>query len=162
MEPGNATEASGLVIHIINELIAHDYLEDGVWECHKSLQPNQLMDNSLRNHFVLNAEIEDEIVGTIEIRNNNHISLFCVEKEYRRRGIGRELLRRALEICLKNDPILSEVTVNSLPGTVYIYESLGFLPKIPEWMQGDIPYAPMLLDVSKVNTLQPVPGRIHH
>lgn len=162
MELVKSTETPDLVIHIINELITHDYLEDGVWACLKSLQDKQIMGNSLIHHFVLTAETEDEIVGTIEIRNNNHISLFCVEKEYRRRGIGRELLRRALEVCVENDPRLSEVTVNSLPRAVCIYERLGFLPKIPELVQGGIPYTPMLLEISKVNTLQPIPGIFHH
>jgi predicted GNAT family N-acyltransferase len=85
-----------------------------------------------------------------------------VEKEYRRRGIGRTLLRRALEICMENNPNLSEVTVNSLPGAVYIYEKLGFHSEIPEHMQINIPYTPMHLDVSKVNTLRTVTGRSHH
>ncbi len=162
MEPGDAPETPGLIIHMINELIAHDYLEDGVWGCLKRLQTNQLVDNSLIHHFVLTAEIEGEIVGTVEIRNTNHISVFCVEKEFRRRGIGRELLRIAVEICVKNTPNLSKITVNSLPNTVHIYARLGFLPNIPEGMQGDIPYTPMLLDLTKVNPLQPVPSRSHN
>jgi GNAT superfamily N-acetyltransferase len=162
MEPAKATEASDLVIHIISELVIHDYLEDGVWECLRSLQQKHLMGNSLIHHFVLTAEIEDELVGTIEIRENNHISLFCVEKEYRRRGIGRILLRRALEICVKNNPGLSEVTVNSLPGTVHIYERLGFHQESPEWMKGYTSYTPMHLDVSKVNMVQTIHNRSHH
>lgn len=162
MEPAKATEASDLVIHIINELVIHDYLEDGVWECLKSLQQKHIMSNSLIHHFVLTAEIEDDLVGTIEIRENNHISLFCVEKEYRRRGIGRILLRRALEICVKNNPGLSEITVNSLPGSVHIYERLGFHAERPEWMQSDMSYTPMHLDVSKANMVQTIHNRSHH
>jgi GNAT superfamily N-acetyltransferase len=162
MEPVKATEASDLVIHIINEFVVHDYLEDGVWECLRALQQKHIMSNSLIHHFVLTAEIADVLVGTIEIRENNHISMFCVEKEYRRRGIGRILLRRALEICMENNPNLSEVTVNSLPGAVYIYERLGFHSEIPEHMQINIPYTPMHLDVSKVNMVQAILGTSHH
>lgn len=162
MEPGKATEASDLVIHIINEFVAHDYLEDGVWECLRSLQQKHIMGNSLIHHFVLTAELKNVLVGTIEVRENNHISLFCVEKEYQRRGIGRLLLRRALEICVKNNPNLSEVTVNSLPGTVYIYKRLGFHPEIPEYMNGDTSYTRMHLEVSKVNMVQTIHNRSHH
>lgn len=162
MEPDKATEASDLVIHIINDFIVHDYLEDGVWECLRSLQQKHIMGNSLIHHFVLTAEIADELVGTIEIRENNHISLFCVENEYRRRGIGRILLRRALEICMENNPNLSEVTVNSLPGAVFIYERLGFHSEIPEYMNGNTSYTPMHLDVSKINMVQTIHNRSHH
>jgi GNAT superfamily N-acetyltransferase len=161
MKPGKETEDSDLVIHIINEFIVHDYLEDGVWECLKCLQPNQLTGNSPIDHFVLTAEMRDELVGTIEIRENNHITLFCVEKEYRRRGIGRTLLRRALEICIKNNPDVSEVSVNSLPGSVHIYERLGFHPEKPEMMASNIPYTPMYLELS-VDNLQTIGVRSQH
>ncbi len=145
MKPGKTTEASDLSIRIADEFMAHDYLEDGVWEFLKRLQPDELTKKSMVNHFVLTAEMQDEIVGTIEIRENNHISFFCVEKQYRRRGIGRKLLRSALELCLKYDPQLCEVSVNSLPGAVYIYERLGFYPEKSDRMEGDTPYTPMFL-----------------
>ena len=146
MELGKITEASDLVIHMTNDFTVHDYLEDGVWETLKSLHPNRFIGNSCIDHFVLTAEMHEELVGIIEIRENNHISLFCVEKEYRRRGIGRKLLRKAVEICKENNSGLAEVTVNSLPGTVHIYERLGFHPEKPERIEHDIPYTPMFLD----------------
>jgi GNAT superfamily N-acetyltransferase len=162
MKPGKTTEASDLVIRIIDELSVHDYLADGVWDFLKCAQQAQCMSHSWINHFVLTAEMQDDIVGTIEIRENHHITLFCVEKPYRQRGIGKKLLRRALEICLTNNPKLSEVSVNSLPSSVPIYEKLGFHTEIPEWTDRDIPYTPMLLDVSKMNNLQPIGIRSQH
>lgn len=162
MNPGQATEVSDLVIHVVNDFVIHDYLEDGVWECLRSIQQKHLMSDAFIHHFVLTAEIEEELVGAIEIRENNHISMFCVEKEYRRRGIGRTLLRRALEICMMNNPNLAEVTVNSLPGAVYIYERLGFHPENPEYMKGDASYTPMHLDVSKLDMGRPNYNRSHH
>ena len=161
MKPDRTTEDSNLVIRIVDELVVHDYLEDAVWEFLKCLQPNELTGNSLINHFVLTAEMHGEIVGTIEIREKNHISLFCVEKEYRRRGIGRRLLQKALECCIKYNPHLSEVSVNSLHGTVHIYKRLGFHTEYNVWMNHDISYTPMLLDLSK-EYIEPITGRSHH
>jgi GNAT superfamily N-acetyltransferase len=162
MEPDKETEASALVIRIIDELVVHDYLEDGVWEFLRCLQPNQLTGNALISHFVLTAEIQDQIVGTIEVRDNNHISLFCVEREYRQRGIGRRLLQKALELCVKYNPQISEVSVNSLPSVVNIYERLGFHPEKPEMMASNIPYTPMYLELSKGNNLQTIGVRSQH
>ena len=162
MKPGKETEASDLVIRAINELIANDYLEEGVWEFLKCVQPDPIMRRSLTNHFVLTAEIQDQIVGTIEVRDNNHISLFCVEREYRQRGIGRRLLQKVLELCVKYNPQISEVSVNSLPSVVNIYERLGFHPEKPEMMASNIPYAPMYLELSKVNNLQTIGVRSQH
>ena len=161
MKPDRTTEDSNLVIRIVDELVVHDYLEDAVWEFLKCFQPNELTGNSLINHFVLTAEMHGEIVGTIEIREKNHISLFCVEKEYRRRGIGRRLLQKALEFCIKYNPHLSEVSVNSLHGTVHIYKRLGFHTEYNVWMNHDISYTPMLLDLSK-EYIETITGRSHH
>jgi predicted GNAT family N-acyltransferase len=162
MEPVKETEASDLVIRIIDELVVHDYLEDGVWEFLKCVQPDPIMRRSRINHFVLTAEMYGQVIGTIEVRDNNHISLFCVEREYRQRGIGRRLLQKALELCVKYNPQISEVSVNSLPSIVNIYERLGFHPEKPEMMASNIPYTPMYLELSKVNNLQTIGVRSQH
>ena len=114
------------------------------------------------NHFVLTAEMHGQVIGMIEIRENNHISLFCMEKQYRRRGIGRRLLQKALELCGKYNPQISEVSVNSLPSSVHIYERLGFHLQKPEWIESDLPYTPMLLDLSKMNNLHTIDVRSQH
>jgi predicted GNAT family N-acyltransferase len=162
MEPVKETEASDLVIRIIDELVVHDYLEDGVWAFLKCVQPDPIMRRSRINHFVLTAEMYGQVIGTIEVRDNNHISLFCVEREYRQRGIGRRLLQKALELCVKYNPQISEVSVNSLPSIVNIYERLGFHPEKPEMMASNIPYTPMYLELSKGNNLQTIGVRSQH
>ena len=149
MKPVNKTDASELVIRLMNDIVAHDYLEEGGWEFLKCIQSNRVMRPFGMKHFVLIAEMEEQIIGTIEIRENNHIALFCVEKKYRQRGIGRKLLQRALELCKKNNPELSEVTVNSLPGSVYIYARLGFHAEKPVGERWDLPCTPMSLVLSK-------------
>ncbi len=149
MKPVNKTDASDLVIRMMNDFIAHDYLEEGVWEFLRCVQSNGVARFSGINHFVLIAEMEEQIIGTIEIRENNHIVLFCVEKKYRQRGIGRKLLQGALELCKKINTQLSEVTVNSLPGSVFIYERLGFHVEKPEGGRCDLSCTPMSLVLSK-------------
>ncbi|MEN6319207.1 MAG: GNAT family N-acetyltransferase [Syntrophaceae bacterium] len=161
MKPGKTTEDSDLVIRTIDTLCVHDYLEDGAWEFLKCFLPNELTGSSPINNFVLTAEMWDEVIGTIEIRDKNHISLFCVEKEYRRRGIGRKLLYKALELCVQYHPNIAEISVNSLHGTVHIYKRLGFQTENTDWMDRDIPYTPMLFDLSKED-VQAIVGRSHH
>ena len=162
MKPGRTTEASDLVIRMIDKLVVHDYLEDGAWDFIKCIQPNELTGSSPLNNFVLTAELWDEVVGTIEIREKNHISLFCVEKEYRRRGIGRKLLNRAVDLCIQHNPRISEVSVNSLHGAVHIYKRLGFQTENTAWMDQEMPYTPMRLNLSNANTVRAITGRYHH
>ena len=156
MKPDEKTEFSDLVIRMMDELVVHDYLEEGVWEFLKCIQPDQIVSRSRIKHFVLIAEMEDQIVGTIEIREYNHISLFCVEKQYRQRGVGRKLLQRVLNLCVKHNPDLSEISVNALPSSVHIYKRLGFHSEKPGAMGMDIPYTPMFLVLSQVENFQPL------
>lgn len=149
MEPVIKTEIFDLVIRMMNDFVAHDYLEEGGWEFLKSVQSNFGMRPSGMDHFVLVAEMDEQVIGTIEMRERNHITLFCVERKYQQRGIGRKLLQRALELCEKNHPELSEVSVNSLPGAVHIYERLGFRVEKQVGEKGDIPGTPMSLVLSK-------------
>ena len=156
MKPVIKAETFDLVIRMMNDFVAHDYLEEGVWESLKCVQSHLGMCPSGMDHFVLVAEMDDQIIGTIEMRERNHITLFCVEKKYRRRGVGRKLLQRALELCEKHNPELSEVSVNSLSGSVHIYERLGFRVEKPVGEKGDIPGTPMSLVLSKAKIFHAV------
>jgi GNAT superfamily N-acetyltransferase len=145
------TEASGLVIRVMSDFIVHDYLEEGRWAFLKCMQSNKALRSSGMDHFVLIAEMDEKIVGTIEMRESNHIALFCVERKYRRRGIGRKLLERALDLCEKYNPELAQVSVNSLPGSVHIYEKLGFRVE-----KGGISCTHMSLMLSKTKNFQAI------
>lgn len=84
----------------------------------------------------------------IELAENSHISLFYTEGERQRTGIGRELLRKALVICVKDEQTITEITVNSFPNAVNIYEKLGFYVMVPEQFKNGIRFVPMRLEIS--------------
>ena len=67
-----------------------------------------------------------DVVGMIEMRRNRHVSLLFVEQEFQGKGVGGELLGRALELCRRTDSQIREVTVNSSPNAVKAYERMGF------------------------------------
>lgn len=75
----------------------------------------------------------------------DHISLFFVLKEFQRKGIGKELLHISTEICLKDKPNLSQITVNSSPNAIRIYEKLGFAKVGPEQLVNGIIFTPMAI-----------------
>ncbi|MBU1161235.1 MAG: GNAT family N-acetyltransferase, partial [Proteobacteria bacterium] len=70
------------------------------------------------------------------------------EGHLQRIHIGRELLRKSLEICKKDNPALTEITVNSLPNAVNIYKKLGFAELEPEKEKNGIRFVPMKLELS--------------
>jgi GNAT superfamily N-acetyltransferase len=154
MEPSEETGVCNLVICVFKEFIAHQYSQEGVCEFLKYVQPELLLRRSQKNHFVLLAAIQGKIVGMIEIRNNRHVSLLFVDKQFQQRGIGRELLRRSLKICkleisLKRSPELQEVSVNSSPNSIQIYESMGFHQKGSEQVKNGIRFTEMVLELPK-------------
>jgi GNAT superfamily N-acetyltransferase len=154
MEPSEETEVCDLVIRVFNEFIAHQYSQEGVREFLKYVQPELFLLRSQRNHFVLLATIQGKIVGMIEIRNNRHVSLLFVDKQFQQRGIGRELLWRSLKICkleiaLKRSPKLQEVSLHSSPNAIQIYERMGFHQKAPEQVRNGIRFTQMVLELPK-------------
>ena len=154
MEPSEETGVCNLVICVFREFIAHQHSQEGVREFLKYVQPELLLRRSQKNHFVLLATIQGKIVGMIEIRNNRHVSLFFVDKRFQQRGIGRELLRRSLKICkleisLKRSPELQEVSVNSSPNSIQIYERMGFRQKSSEQVKNGIRFTEMVLELPK-------------
>ena len=150
MEPGEENEICDLVIHIFNEFIADLYSQRGVRQFLRYVKPRLLLQRSQANHFVMVAKIQEQIVGMIEVRNFEHISLFYVLKEFQMKGISKELLRRSKEMCLKNKPDLDQITVNSSPNAVQIYEKLGFHKIGSEQVRNGIIFTPMIYGLKKI------------
>jgi len=99
------------------------------------------------NHIALIAETKGELIGVIEMKDFNHISLLFVEGERQRQGIGRQLLQEILEIARRYKPDLSEVDVHSSPNAVDAYERLGFQAIGPEKLENGIRFIPMRMRI---------------
>ncbi|MBR1376219.1 MAG: GNAT family N-acetyltransferase [Bacilli bacterium] len=83
------------------------------------------------NNFLLGYIIDDKIVGYIFIKNidnsNYLIDGLYVEEEYRRRGIGKKLINKALELCKQRNAKCIDINVmykNDLAKN--LYKLLGF------------------------------------
>jgi predicted GNAT family N-acyltransferase len=147
MEKSEETEVSKLVIRIFNEFIAPAYSQEGINEFIKYAQPDALLSRSQKRHFILLATVQGSIVGMIEICDYNHVAMLFVGGPFQGKGISRELLRQALEICQKNEPKLRKVTVDSSPNSIHIYKKLGFVPTNSEQVINGIRFTPMTLEL---------------
>lgn len=150
MQMGEENDVCSLVDRVFDEFIAPLYSAEGVQEFRKYVQPKLLQSRSQADHFVLLALAENAIVGMIEVRGNAHISLLYVDSSFQHQGIGRELLRRSLDICLRHRPELREITVNSSPNSVSVYEALGFKARSGEQVVSGIRFTPMALELQNV------------
>jgi len=147
MKSGEESAVCALVTRVFNEFVAPDYSDDGVEEFLKYVEPNSLLARSQENHFVLIATLLEEIVGMIEVRDHSHISLLFVDKRFQRIGIGKELLRKSLEVCFSHKQGLSQISVNSSPYAVEVYRKLGFRRQGPRQTVQGICFDPMVLDL---------------
>jgi len=149
MQPGEEATVINLVVSVFAKFIAPLYSDEGVTEFMKYADASILAERTKSNHFVLVAASHDEIIGIIEIRENYHIALFFVTEENQRKGIGRELLNKAVQECLAINPELAEITVNSSPNAVSAYRSLGFIAKDVEKTTNGIRFIKMSLEINK-------------
>ena len=151
MKPEDIIEVSNLVSRVFNELVAPEYSSEGVQEFHRYIEPTAFQARFQKNHFSLVALAQTRVVGMIEVRGYDHVSLLFVDHDYQRRGIAKELLYQAIRICLRFKPQLLEISVNSSPFAVPIYEKLGFYQVGERQVRNGIGFIPMILELSNQN-----------
>jgi predicted GNAT family N-acyltransferase len=137
-------EVSVLIEKLFKEFIDPDYGQVGKDTFLEYVSVGQIRERFQKeNHIFLTAKDKDKIVGIIELRDFNHISLLFVDQVYHRQGIASMLLKKAVKLCLKVKPKLEEVEVNSSPYAEHIYEKLGFVKTEDKQEQDGIIYIPM-------------------
>jgi GNAT superfamily N-acetyltransferase len=154
MQPGEEAQVLELVSRVFYQFVAPLYSDEGVAEFLKYAYASILADRTKGDHLLQVAESHDEIIGIIETRDHSHIALFFVEPEHQRKGIGRELLNKAVNECIASNPELTEITVNSSPNAVSAYRALGFMERDEEKTVIGIRFVPMSLSIKKFNSSQ--------
>ncbi len=139
-----------LIKKVYDEFVAKDYSNEGNVIFYDWISPNKIAERQSENNSLWVASEDNMIVGMIEIKNNNHISLLFVEKTYQGRGIAKVLVKEALEYCKKVDRNLETYSVNASPFSIPIYEKLGFkaIKEIQE--TNGIIYLPMEMKINNI------------
>ena len=81
----------------------------------------------------------DQLVGTLCMREPQHIGGFFVKADHHRKGIGRALFE-----TMRRDYDKQEFTVNSSPYAVKVYERLGFEATDTEQVVNGLRFTPMI------------------
>ena len=138
-----------LVNNVFSEFVAVDYSEQGkvTFETYLENKLEEVSTELNSGHKKMWAYYQDDtILGVIATRDVSHISLMFVDKQYHRRGIAKQLLQVVIDE-LKQDTGIIQITVNSSPYAVKIYEHLGFL-KTEEMQEKDgIIFIPMMRSI---------------
>jgi len=143
MKPDEAVCISELIITEFDEFIGQEYTPQGIEEFRKYVQPDVLLERTIQEHFVLVAARASDLIGMIEMRQNNHVALLFVAKRAQGQGVARDLLHHALAEARSQMPELERVTVNSSRYGVPAYEKLGFRQTGPERVVNGIVFISM-------------------
>jgi GNAT superfamily N-acetyltransferase len=141
---GEEQQVLELVRRVFDSNVAPAYSSEGNEEFYKYLRLEDFRKRIQGNHQVFVArDSTDHIVGVVEIRDSFHISLLFVRDDLQRSGIGRRLVRKAIEVAREAGAV--SMTVNSSPNAVTGYESFGFRTVADEQIINGIRFIPMVL-----------------
>ena len=145
---GDIEDVARLVADVFGRDVAPGYKPEGVSEFSRYAAPGGLAGRLREGHVILVAEDGPrKVVGMVEVRDFSHISMLFVMGSVQRRGIGRDLVTRAVEMCRERNPDASTVTVNASPNSVTAYERFGFRSSGGEQERNGIRFVPMALPI---------------
>lgn len=143
--PGDETAVAQVASECFDRFIRPFYSEQGVRSFSAYIDPEAVARRQSIDCLMFVADLEGELVGLIEMRGFDHISMLFVKPEFQKRGIATQLFDRALRTALKLEPGLDELTVFSAPGVEQIYRHWGFVEIGPETEADGIRFLPMRL-----------------
>lgn len=119
-----------------------DFNANGLETFKKFIYNKELMDQLT----IWGAFDNNELIGIIGTKlNGTHISLFFINPDYHRKGIGRELFTHAYA-----NQIVEKITVNSSSYAAKFYENLGFSKTAEEQETDGLKYTPMIKTQNKL------------
>ena len=148
--------AALLATEVFDEFIAPLYSHGGREEFHRYAASEALQQRSRGDHLTLIAESGGRVVGMLHLRQCRHVAMLFVARSHQRIGIGRALLRAAIQLIHEQGASPGRLTVNSSPNSVEAYRRLGFSPVGPEQVIHGIRFLPMELQLA--NTFVAEPG----
>ena len=145
MFDGEENTVSTLIEEVFNEFIAPEYSEEGINKFKNHFELNSLLSRKENGSIFTVAVDKEKIIGIVEIRDLNHISLFFVNKKYHGNGIGGILIKRAIKESQNIYPNIKTFTVNSSSYAKKVYEKLGFNQTQEEQIKNGLRFIPMEL-----------------
>ena len=94
IKPGEEEDTFAMIDRGFDAYVRDDFTSDGVKEFYRAIRI--MVFERPSNHFIVVAESDSQIVGTIDVKENYHISFFFVDPLCMGKGIGRDLLSHAI------------------------------------------------------------------
>ena len=135
---------SNMVDNIFDEFVGKDYSVEGKNTFKDYIKPENIIKRFIdKSSIFFTAKSDNKIIGMMEIKNKDHISLFFVQKEFHGKGIGKYLFRHYLKKTQEENFGIKTITVNSSFYAEKIYSKLGFKKTNGIQEKEGIKYIPM-------------------
>ena len=148
MASGEEQEVSSLVRRVFDRFVAPQFCAEGIDEFLSYVEPARFAERLAAGHAVILALDAEALVGMVEIRDRNRVSLLFVDESHQGKGLGRGLVSRAFRRCSTDADESVRVTVHASPNSVGFYETVGFRAEGPERTESGIRYVPMHAEVA--------------
>ncbi|MFA6075613.1 MAG: GNAT family N-acetyltransferase [Negativicutes bacterium] len=126
---------------------------EGVENFLKAIQPEVIIQRLIEGkRSIIVAECKTGIVGAVETKDGNHISMLFIDKSHHRQGIAKELMLQAINRFREINPNLQTIILNSSKYAIPFYEKLGFVCTGPERKRNSVLSTPMEMNVSNQMT----------
>lgn len=140
-------ETLHLVKKVFDEFEAPYYSKEGIENFYKFANYDNVMSLLTKNVKIIVTKHNAKIIGMIAFRDNSHISMLFVDKNYHKQGIASKLFKMSKLYCRENNKELQAITVNSSPYAVGFYQKLGFKETNKEQIVDGIRFTPMKLEI---------------
>lgn len=121
-----STLTARFIKKVYDTAIAPTYSEEGNTEFYKYINAEALEKRLGDDHWMLKAVEGDTLLGIIEIRKNEHLSMLFVDTIHQKQGIGRQLLAEAITKMRELNPEQKTISVHATPNALAAYQKLGF------------------------------------
>jgi GNAT superfamily N-acetyltransferase len=123
---GEEKQVIDLVLSVFDEFVAPLYVNEGIVEFRRYANMEALAKRSQAYSFVLIAKVNADPIGIIEMTDYSHVAMLFVRRSFQKQGIGKALVRKTIDNCLKHRPDLRKITVNASPNSVSAYKKMVF------------------------------------
>lgn len=132
--PTDAKAVSDLVRRVFDEHVAASFGPEGIAEMHCHVTAAAIAQRA-RTHQTFVAWQGKQVVGVVEVRDTNHVSMLFVRTSHMGLGIATALMARVEEACRAAGR--QRMKVHSSLNAQTFYERLGFVPTDePQMVQG--------------------------
>lgn len=144
MQEGEEQQTYELILRAFHNDVAPVYAKTGIKKFLGMISSAEL--RAMRNgedSFVIVAKEQSKIIGMLAVINKSHIALIFVDPENQEKGVGRQLIDKAIKKCLDQNFDLSAITVSASPNSKKFYETIGFIAQESEINEDGMRFTPM-------------------